>query len=339
MRPTTSPVAIWAGMIVLYVVWGTTYLGMAVTIETIPPFVMTALRFATAGLVLGAFAVLHARGSIPRPTRRQLIDSAIVGTALVAIGNALVGWGEQTVPSGIAAILIALMPAWVAVFGRIFFRDRLPAVVLVGIAIGIVGVVVLAWPTTGGGGSLEPAGLVALILSPIGWSLGSLYAARRATLPSPPLFATGLQMLFGAGAATLLATVTGEWARFDPATVSDRSLVGLVYLIVVGSLIGYTTYGWLLRKAPLSRVSTYTYINPIVALVLGAIVLNEPITPRAIVASVVIIVAVVLIVTARGRLPGPSVARESADRRRAVSPRPAPSERRVEPAPSRSASG
>src|SRR5262245_12050810 len=145
MRSSASPVAVWAGMIVLWIVGGTTYLGIALVVDTIPPFLMAAVRFALAGLILGAIAFIRERGAITRPSLAQLRDMLIVGTGLVAVGNALVGVGEQTIPSGIAAVMVALMPAWIAVFGRVLFGDRLPKAALAGIAIGIVGVAILAW--------------------------------------------------------------------------------------------------------------------------------------------------------------------------------------------------
>jgi len=303
MRPGPGPLAIWAGMITLYLVWGTTYLGIAVVIETIPPYVMVAIRFLVAGLLLAGIIWVRERGRIARPSGRQIIDALIVGTGLVAVGNALVGVGEQTVPSGIAAVLVALMPAWLAVFGRALLGDRLPRAVLAGIAIGIAGVAILAWPA-GGTASLDPFGLAAIIVAPIGWSLGSLYAARRAVLPTPPLLASAYQMIGGSLVAAVVAVVSGEAASFDPSAVSARSLVAFAYLAIVGSLVGYTTYAWLIRHAPLSRVSTYTYVNPIVAVVLGAAFLGEPITPRTLVAAAVIVVAVALIVSSRGRVSG-----------------------------------
>lgn len=304
MRPAANPLAVWAALLALYVIWGTTYLGIALVVETIPPFLMVAGRFALAGGILALIVLVRERGRVPRPTRRQLLDAVIVGTGLAVVGNGLVGVGEQTVASGIAAILVALMPAWLALFGRVLLGDRLPRVVLAGIVIGIVGVGILAWPT-GGTGSLDPVGLAAIIVAPIGWSLASLYAARRATLPQPPLMSTAIQMLGGAAVAVVIALATGEVAAFDPGAVTATSALGFAYLTIVGSLVGFTTFGWLIHNAPLSRVSTYTYVNPVVAVILGAIVLSEPITPRTVVASVVIVVAVVLIVTAKGRLPGP----------------------------------
>jgi drug/metabolite transporter (DMT)-like permease len=293
-------------MLVLYIVWGTTYLGIRVVIETIPPFLMAAFRFTLAGGILLAFVMVRTR-SLPRLTLRQAIDSALVGTGFLAIGNAFVGVGELTVPTGIAAVLIAMLPAWIAFFGAVLFRDRLPRAVLAGIVIGIVGVAILAWPT--GVHDLDPFGLGVLILSPVGWSLASLYATRLATLPAPPLAATGWQMVLGGVVAGLVAFPTGEVGRFDPAGVSVNSLVAFAYLTIVGSLLAFSTYGWLMRSAPLSLVTTYSYVNPVVAVILGAIVLAEPITPRTLLAATIIVVAVALIVTAKGRLPGPREAR------------------------------
>jgi drug/metabolite transporter (DMT)-like permease len=301
MRPTASPIAVWAGLIVLYLVWGSTYLGIKVAIDTIPPFVMGFLRFVPAGILLAGAVALRYRRSIRRPTRRELVDTAIVGGFLLMGGMGLVAWAELTVPTGIAALLIALMPMWLAIFGLVFLGERLPRAGVVGIAVGVVGVAILAWPTSGVD-DLDPAGLLALLVSPIFWSLGSIYAARRAVLPSPALFASGLEMIAGGLVLLVAGAITGELATFDPATVSTASWVGIAYLLLVGSLVGYTTFAWLVQVAPLPRVATYAYVNPVVAVILGAIVLQEPLSPRTWVASVVIIAAVVLIVTARARV-------------------------------------
>jgi drug/metabolite transporter (DMT)-like permease len=213
----------------------------------------------------------------------------------------LVAWAEQTIPSGIAALLIALMPMWLAIFGLVLLGERLPRAGVIGIAVGVVGVAILAWPTAGVD-DLDPAGLLALLISPICWSLGSIYAARRAVLPAPALFATGLEMVAGGLALLVAGAVVGELATFDVAAVSAESWGGLLYLLFVGSLVGYTTFAWLLTVAPLSRVATYAYVNPVVAVILGALILGEPLSPRTLVASVVIVAAVVLIVTARSRV-------------------------------------
>jgi drug/metabolite transporter (DMT)-like permease len=300
MHKPASPLAIWAGLVVLYVVWGSTYLGMKLAIDTIPPFVMGFLRFVPAGLLLAGGVALRHHGSIRRPSAVQLRDVTIVGACLLLGGTGLVAWGEQTIATGIAALLIGLVPMWLAVFGRILFGDRIPVLAAVGIAVGMVGVAILAWPA-GDIGSLDPAGLLALIVSPMFWSLGTLYAARRAVLPRPALFSTGLQMIAGGLAFLVAAVLTGQLNGFDPGAVSATSWFGIGYLIVVGSLIGFTTYAWLLTVAPLGRVATYAYVNPVVAVILGSIVLGEPLTARTVVAAAVIVLAVALIVTARGR--------------------------------------
>ena len=301
MRPSASPIAVWAGLIVLYLVWGSTYLGIKVAVETVPPFVMGFIRFVPAGILLAGVVALRNRRTIQAPSRRALADTLIVGALLLMGGMGLVAWAEQTIPSGIAALLIALMPMWLAIFGLLFFRERLPRAGVIGIAVGVVGVAILAWPTAGVD-DLDPAGLLALLVSPVCWALGSIYAARRAVLPAPALFASGLEMIAGGLVLLVASAVSGELATFDPAAVSTQSWIGVLYLLLVGSLVGYTTFAWLVQVAPLPRVATYAYVNPVVAVILGAIVLQEPLSPRTWVASVVIILAVVLIVTARARV-------------------------------------
>jgi drug/metabolite transporter (DMT)-like permease len=320
--------AIWIGLAVLYGVWGSTYLAIAVAVETIPPFLMAAMRFGLAGVILLGWMALRRRDELRRPTRRELLDTTIIGTLLLGGGMGFVAWAEQTIPSGIAALLIAMMPVWVAVLGRVAFRERLPRLAVVGIVVGFVGVAILVGPTAfGASGALDAAGVVALLISPIAWSAGSLYASHRAVLPRHPLVATGSQMVAGSIALTLMALVSGEPARFDPAVVSAGSLGAFLYLTVIGSLVAFTTFGWLLRVAPLPLVATYAYVNPVVAVVLGAIVLSEPIEPRTLVAGAVIVGAVALIVTARGRMTAPRTPVET------IRTPPAPSEPLVAPTP------
>jgi drug/metabolite transporter (DMT)-like permease len=308
-RPKPSPdrAPIWVGLLILYVVWGSTYLGIAIAVETIPPFLMAAIRFGIAGSVLLGWSLLRARGSFVMPTRRELRDTVIVGALLLGGGMGMVAFGEQTIPSGITALLIAMMPVWVAIFGRAFLGERLPRIAGVGIVVGFVGVAILVGPTIlGSAGALDPLGLAAIIISPIAWSLGSLYASHRAILPRQPLVATGAQMLAGGAVLAIMAGLTGEFARFDPAAVSTDSIAAVVYLTVVGSLLAFTAYGWLLRVAPLPLIATYAYVNPVVAVILGAIVRHEPIDLRTLVAGAVIVGAVALIVTARGRMTVPA---------------------------------
>jgi len=297
---------IWLGMLVLYLVWGSTYLGIAVAVETIPPFLMAGLRFALAGAILLTWSLARDRRAFSWPTRREWRDSAIVGGLLLGGGMGMVAYGEQTIPSGITALLIAMMPVWVAVFGGVLLGERLPRMAVVGIAIGFAGVAVLVGPSAlGGDGALAPLGLAAVILSPICWSLGSLFASHRATLPRRPLMATSAQMLTGGGVLLVMSLATGEVAAFAPGQVSSGSIAAFLYLTIIGSLLAFTTYGWLLRKAPLPLIATYAYVNPVVAVALGALVLHEPIEPRTLVAGAIIVAGVALIVTARGRMAKP----------------------------------
>jgi drug/metabolite transporter (DMT)-like permease len=300
-RPPANPIAVWIGILVLYVVWGSTYLGMKVAMDTLPVFVMGVFRFVPAGVILTLAVIAWNRGRIARPTLAEARDASIVGITLLVGGTGLVAWGEQTIPTGIAALLIALVPMWLAIFGFVLFRESVPPLVAGGIVVGLVGVAILAWPA-GDVGSLDPAGLVALILSPIFWSLGTLFATRRAVQPAPALLASGIQMLAAGLAFVVIAAFTGEWATFDVGAVSPISWASIGYLIVAGSLIGYTTYAWLIGVAPIQRVATYAYVNPVVAVILGWLVLSEPLTPRTVVAGVVIVAAVVLIVTGRSRV-------------------------------------
>jgi drug/metabolite transporter (DMT)-like permease len=198
-----------------------------------------------------------------------------------------------------------MLPLWVAVFGRLLLGERLPRAAVVGVGIGLLGVAILVAPAGEGANRFDPAGIGALVLSPICWAIGSLYAARRARLPRRPLVATATQMLAGGIILAVMAVVTGEPARIDLPSVSPESLAALAYLTVMGSLVAFTTYGWLLRVAPLSIVATYAYVNPVVAVLLGGLVLGEEITVRTVTAGAVIIFAVALILSARSRMAAP----------------------------------
>ena len=309
---SAGPVAIWIGLLAIYFVWGSTYIGIRLADESIPPFLMAGVRFLLAGgaLLIWEYVAIQRlpRGLGPTeggrpglPSRRQVRDSAIVGGALLLGGMGLVALGERTVPAGIAAFQIALLPVWIAILGRIFFGERLPRVVVVGIVIGLLGVAILVDPFGSAGPAFDPFGLVVLLISPIFWGSGSLYSSHKAVLPHRPLTATGLQMVCGGTLLLLAAVLTGELASFNLAAVTGRSLLGLAYLTTIGSLVGFTTYVWLLRVAPLPKVATYAYVNPIVAFVLAGLLLGETIEPRTALAGAVIVAGVALIVTARGR--------------------------------------
>ncbi len=311
MPTAAAPVAarrspIWIGLLILYVVWGSTYLGIAIAVDTIPPFLMAATRFLIAGTVLLTWSLARERRSLTFPTRLEWRDSAIVGALLLGGGMGMVAFGEQTVPSGITALLIAMMPVWVAILGRIFLGERLPGLAVVGIVVGFGGVAILIGPSAfGGSGALDALGLAAIIVSPISWASGSLFASHRAVLPKRPLFATGIQMVFGGMVLATMSVASGELSGLRIDAVSPASVAALVYLTVIGSLVAFTAYGWLLRVAPLPLIATYAYVNPVVAVILGALVLREPVDPRTLVAGAVIVFAVALIVTARGRMRAP----------------------------------
>jgi drug/metabolite transporter (DMT)-like permease len=301
---------LWANMAVIYVVWGSTYFGIAVAIETIPPFLMAAIRFAIAGVIVIAFDLWRHPEARRLPTRRQLLDSFIVGALLLGVGNGFVVFGQSLhVPSGITAILIEMTPLWFAVLGWLYFRQRLPRIVVGAIALGSAGTALLLWPHGDGANTFDPLGILVLLLAEVAWVHGSFYSQRRAQLPASALSASGLQMLAGGAVMLGEALLTGEPGRFHPETISTPSLLALAYLVFFGSVLAYTSYAWLLRNAPLSLVSTHAYVNPIVAVALGTVFLHEPLSPRTIIAAAIILVAVAIIVTARDRLgSGPEAA-------------------------------
>ena len=308
-----SALMIWSAILVLYIVWGSTYLAIRVAVASIPPFVMGAARFSVAGLVtLAAVAVIR-RGSLVRPTRRQLRDCAIVGTCLMVGGMGLVSWAEQTIPSGITGVLIAVMPAWVAVLGRVFYGDRLPRLAVAGIVVGIVGVIVLVGQGIAIDRTFDPIGIAALILSPLAWATGATFSAHRARLPSDPFVATGLEMLSGSVVLAIAAVVTGELGAFHPASVTLDAALATGYLIVFGSLVAFTAFVWVIRHAPLPLVTTYAFVNPVIAVFLGWLLLHESVGPVQLAAGGVIVVGVALIIVARSRLPVASAAADLAD--------------------------
>jgi drug/metabolite transporter (DMT)-like permease len=303
-RRGPSATALWANMAVVYVVWGSTYFGIAIAIETIPAFLMAAIRFTIAGVVILAFDLARNPEARRLPTRRQLVDSVVVGTLLLGVGNGFVVFGQSLeIPSGVAAILIEATPVWFAILGWLYFRERLPGSVVGAIALGVAGTALLIWPAGDGANQFESLGILMLLLAEVGWVHGSFYSQRRAQLPPSPLTASGLQMLAGGAVMFGEAVLVGEPARFHPEQISTASLLALGYLIFFGSMLAYTSYAWLLRNAPLSLVATHAYVNPVVAVALGTVFLGEPLSARTIVASAVIVVAVAIIVTARGRLP------------------------------------
>ena len=313
MTPRSSPpfAAVAAALLIVYVVWGSTYLAIAVMIETLPPLLAAGARYVVAGaLMLGAL-LAHAgwrRKAAPleRPTLIHWRSAAIIGTLLLLGGNGGVVLAELRIPSGVAAVLIATVPIWLSVFDAILTRRRPSGLVVGGLVAGTIGVAVLLVPVDGIE-DLDPLGIGLVVASAISWATGSLYA-RQAPLPQSGLVLTGMEMLCGGAALMLGGILLGEIGRTDVSTFSVRSLVAVAYLVTFGSIVAFTAYTWLLANVSVSTVGTYAYVNPIVAVGLGAVFLSEPITPRTIIATVIIVGAVIAMVSGRPRTaeePGP----------------------------------
>jgi drug/metabolite transporter (DMT)-like permease len=284
---------IWTALIAIYIVWGSTYLAIRYAVETIPPFMSAGLRFLASGLILLLWR--RAAGDAP-PTRNQWRSVAIVGTLLLLGGNGLVSWAEQTIPSGIAALIIGAVPMFLVITEALRPGGVKPTwQAIVGLLIGFGGIYLLVGPSEfSGEGRLNPFGIAALLTACLLWSVGSIYS-RGADVPKSALMMTGGEMLTGSLALFIVSALTGEWRGFSFAQVSVNSWLGLAYLITFGSLIGFASYGWLLHNASVSLTATYAYVNPVVAVFLGNLIAKEPLNSRTLIAAAVIIGSVVLI--------------------------------------------
>jgi drug/metabolite transporter (DMT)-like permease len=292
---------VWLGLAVVYVVWGSTYLGIDLAVRTMPPFLMAAVRFLIAGSLLYAWAVRRGDRS-ERPTARQWLSAFLIAAPMLAVGNAAVGWAEQTIDTGTASLIVASVPLWMALLDRGLYGQRLARAAVAGLLVGFAGVGLLVAP---GGGGTSKAGIV-LVFSSAAWAIGSLYS-RRAPQPSRPLVAAGMQMLAGGVILVAVSGVAGEFSRVQPGQISLESWLGLVYLVGAGSLVAFTTYMWLLRNAPTALVGTYAYVNPFVAVLLGTVILGEPLGWRTLVGGGIVIAAVAMIVRAPKRPPEPAI--------------------------------
>lgn len=289
---------LWAALLALYIVWGSTYLAIRFAVETIPPFMHASLRFLISGVIL--FIWRRAVGD-RMPTKSNWLSTAIVGTLLLLGGNGLVALAEKTVPSGIAALMISTSPFWLVLFESFRSGGTKPNwQSILGLVIGFGGVFLLIGPAeiTGSGQKFDTFGIILLLFAPLLWSLGSIYA-RGADMPKSTLMSTGMQMLTGAVSLFIVSVLTGELNGFSFGQVSMRSWWGLIYLITFGSLVGFVAYGWLLHNAPVSLFSTYAYVNPVVAVLLGWLIANEELNARIAVASAIIIGSVIFINYAR----------------------------------------
>lgn len=288
-----SQLIVWIALATVYLVWGSTYFAIAIVVQTLPVLLTAGLRFAVAGALLALWIAARDRSAL-RVTRPQLIGVSVVGTLLLAGGNGLVSLGERTVPSGLAALIVASVPLWIVLM-RLVAGDRVRRDVILGVSVGIIGVGVLVVPS-GVSGEIEPIGLIMLVGATLSWATGTFLSPRIAMPPSA-LASTALQMLAGGAMLVLVSLVLGEHRTADPATFSTSSLVAWVYLVVFGSLVAFSAYTWLLQNAPVSLVATYAYVNPVVAVLLGTLLLSEPITPTMIAGAGLILAAVAFIVS------------------------------------------
>jgi drug/metabolite transporter (DMT)-like permease len=280
---------VWAALWTVYLVWGSTYLAIRVMVETMPPLLAAGVRFTVAGAVM--IAVLSLRRSV-RPTRSQVLSALLVGILLPG-ANAVVSVAEQEVPSGLAALLIASVPLWVILLRRAA-GESVSRAGVGAVLVGFAGVALLLRPGEQSGDATV-LGLVAVVAAAVMWASGS-FASPRLALPADGLVSTGWQMLLGGLVIVAVGLVLGEAGDVDVGEFSARSIVALTYLIAVGSLFAFTAYAWLLQNAPIAKVATYAYVNPVVAILLGWLVLDEVVTPVTLVGAAIIVVSVALVV-------------------------------------------
>ena len=283
----------------IYLIWGSTYLGIRIAIESMPPFLMASARFIIAGSII--LALLKVRGA-PWPTKHQWAVNAVIGTLLLLGGNGLVVWAELKIPSGITALLVGIGPLFIVLTEWAWPGGTRPTVItMAALLLGFAGVTWLAapWESSASGG-LDISGVIAVLGACVCWAIGSIYS-RHARHGASPFLASSLQMLGGGATLGVTALLHGDFHQFDPATITPRAWGAFAYLISIGSLVGFSTFVWLMKHSVPARVATYAYVNPVVAVMLGWLILDEPITSRTIVASAIIIAAVVIITTEKSR--------------------------------------
>jgi len=275
----------------VYLCWGMTYLAMRVAVRDIPPHLMSGARFLVAGLVL--YLWTRRRGD-PKPSAIQWRSAAMVGAFLLLGGNATVAWAEQQVPSGLAAVLIAVAPIWMVAFEWARGGRRPGTRVTAGLILGLVGLAILVSPKGGSATQVNPIGAVMLVLASASWAWGSVIS-KSAPLPKSRFLATSMEMIGGGVLLLLTALAVGQVAHFRPTEVSANAVLAWLFLVVFGSLVGFTAYIWLLGVTSIAKVGTYAYVNPIVAVFLGWAILDEPVTGRTLIAALVILVGVALV--------------------------------------------
>ena len=294
-----------AALGIVYVVWGSTYLAIAVADRTLPPMLMLSARFLVAGALL--YALAARRGEVAqRPGRRQWGAAAVVGGLLLVVDTGSVAWALQRVSTGFAALLLASVPLFMALIDRALFGIRLPLGAAAGIGTGLLGVAILAHP----GGGADAVGVVVLLLAALAWAAGSAYA-RVAPLPRGPFASAAMQMLCAGVGLAVLGISRGELGRVHVSAISGASLLAVLYLITFGSIVAFTSYGWLLKNAPTPLLSTYAYVNPAVAVFLGWAFAGEHVGGREIAAGLVILASVAMLFVGRGPRAAPEPTAES----------------------------
>jgi drug/metabolite transporter (DMT)-like permease len=282
----------YAAWIAVCLIWGTTYLAIRIALETIPPALIGGIRYTIAGVVLSVILLLR---GIALPPRRSWPGQALLGALMIVVGNGFVIWAEQWVPSGISAVVIGSAPFWMAAIEASSpAGERLTARTGTGLCVGFLGIVILVWPeltVQGGAGRQFVGGMIALQLACIGWSLGSAYSKRRSATDNA-LASAALQMLLGGLMMLALATLRGEWSDL---AFTARTAAAEAYLIVLGSITAYTAYVYALKHLPVSTVSLYAYVNPVIAVVLGTLLLDEPFGPRVVAAAAMVLLGIAVV--------------------------------------------
>jgi drug/metabolite transporter (DMT)-like permease len=291
---------VWLALATIYVVWGSTFMAVTIAVRDVPPLLAMGFRHVTAGALLLAFALPRGERGGDQIGWTQIRAGLIFGGALFLLGHGGLAWAQQTVPSGVAALLIGSIPLWMTLLDRVFFGRRLHPSATLGLVVGFIGLAFLFDPF--GEAHFDRVGAVVCVLSALAWAAGSLYA-RGAPLPQRPLVSAGLAALCGGVLLIAAGTASGELGDLHP---TADSFGAIAYLVVVGTLVGFVAYVWLLRNAPISLVATYAYVNPVIAVALGALLLGEEITAQMLVAGAVILGSVALIVARSGdsRAPG-----------------------------------
>jgi drug/metabolite transporter (DMT)-like permease len=301
---------VWLALGIVYVVWGSTYLAIRVVVQTMPPLLSAGVRHViAAAIILVLLAVFRGTGAL-RLTRAEWLGASLVGMLLLLGGNGLVMLGERDVPSGLAALIVAVVPLWVVLLRRLF-GERIPLGTIVGVVVGFAGVAVLIVPE-GVSGEVELLGMLLIVGAALSWAIGS-YFSKLVALPRDPLASTGAQMLVGGASLLVAGLLTGESNSVAFETFSPESLLALGYLIIFGSVLAYTAYTWSLQHAPVSRVATYAYVNPVVAIILGALLLNEQVHATMLLGAAMIVASVALVVRTEARRPARSTAPSDAD--------------------------